>query len=169
MLQSIWVPDSVPTRCVMFGPIDEIVACKSNAEICEAYADTGEILYHWRGREKWVVVVTHEVTVEDILKAAEFAMGEKPLVIEDPPVPLLEPEAPLAPVVDLVPQEPVVVEPVVEASPVVEVPMAGLIQPPQDPVVEHAAGVNEPVVEPTPVVAPELVVEAPAVDVPPAI
>ena len=157
MLQSIWVPDSVPTRCVMFGPIDEIVACKSNAEICEAYADTGEILYHWRGREKWVVVVTHEVSVEDILKAAEFAMGEKPLVIEDPPAPLQELEAPLAPVADSPPQEPVVVEPVVEAPPVVEVPMAGLIQPPQAPVVEV------PVVEPTPVV------ETPAVDVPPAI
>jgi hypothetical protein len=142
MLQSTWVPDSVPTRCIVFGPIDEIIAMKSNAEITEAYADTGEILYHWRGRTKWIVVHTTEVSVENLMKAAEEALGEKPVVIEDPPALPQEPEAPLAPVGDQVAP---VLDPVVEVPVVAEASQAGLLQPPQEPEGEALVVVDPPV------------------------
>ena len=78
MLQSIWVPDSRPTRVIAFGTVEEILAMKSNAQITEAYADTGEILMHWQGRKGWVKILTEEVEILEDAQGGEVVEDSLP-------------------------------------------------------------------------------------------
>jgi len=87
MLQSTWVHDSRPSRCIVFGPVEEILALVPTADITEAYADTGEILYRWRGRTKWVALRTEEVELPVVDAESEETEIEDPLVPPTSPVP----------------------------------------------------------------------------------